>query len=128
MHISTPLNLSLNSGYSELDDSNWPRYYLLDAELKAQQPELQTKEIQINRGAKTIPDDTPYIASWPLLPQQELQAVTDRQLQLGRQASAKLRLLPLSLRVQLLERFGQRLRDKVDYWRSLTIQEGYSYH
>lgn len=127
MPNSKPLQLSLNSGYSLINDHQWPQYYLLDAEEKVRDPRLQAQEVKINRG-KNIPDNDSYVASWPLIAEADLGDIIAKQIQLGRESSQRFRRIPLKIRVQILERFGQRLKEKAAYWRRLTIQEGYSYN
>ena len=83
------------SGYQTLENKDWKRYYLLDSEAKAKNPELIADESKINRGKITNLSSYPVIGSWPLIPQDDLGGIIQEQLTLGRQASLAFQQIPL---------------------------------
>ncbi|MCM1984332.1 aldehyde dehydrogenase family protein [Lyngbya confervoides] len=121
-------DLPLMSGYSTSTADHWRHYFLLDAEAKVKEPALLAQEIRLNRSTDPDPGPLPVAAQWPLVPDSELESIIQHQLQLAQGATQSFRAVPLAVRVELLRSYGRRLRENLEYWRQLTIQESYAYN
>lgn len=123
-----PLNFPLMTGFSPLENPNWKQYLLLDAEEKIKTPDLLSAEVRINRCVPHPSEKLPIAASWNFVPSEDLGTIIEEQLALAKQASQEYRAVPLKIRIELLRNLGRRFKEKVEYWRQLTIQESYSYN
>jgi acyl-CoA reductase-like NAD-dependent aldehyde dehydrogenase len=119
----------LSSGYEVIEPSaGFKQYILLDAEEKVKNPDLYALESEINRRAGRSLEGLPIAARWDIVADEDLGALIERQLHAAQHATQELRRIPLKVRIEVLQEFGDRLRAQSAKWRMLTVQESYAYN